>query len=342
MSAFIKKIFETLAPESPKRRSSARPVEQTMSRQAILDALLNHFDREMKNESTEISMLFHTSFVVYLREEEYRRMSPSFLMTARDAVTLFLRRIKERLSKYPDYRPHSRYWVLQLVNIPEGTIIDGIEDDDMDSDMILIKSTLFPEDEYDSSQAGGVGEGRVVTTLHTKNSMKALPKAMHMNVLLGLDQLAKDKYRIKFDQNDVLGFGDSIPFETGRQIPLIPTIPAVEVAPVARLTADDGRFIDNGRTFTTYQMNGDMLKIFGRNGNLLPGESILKVDSDEVMNPHCIIRRDTAKNTFFICAYGPVRLNERSIPSGGTQWILLPDRSAILLNEEVQISFRIL
>ena len=344
MSAFFKKIFSVLAPDSPGRQMTSSTSDsesgyEAMSRQAVLDALLSHFDQEMAFESTQVSMLFHTSFIVYLREQDYDRISPSFLMTAKDAVTLFLRRIKEKMEDYPGYMPHSRYWVLQLVNIPEGTMIDGVTDQEMDSNMIIVKSSIFPEDEYDSFGGAQQGEGRVVTTLHTKSSMKALPKALNMTTLLGLDQLDKDKYRIKFDQDNYLGFGSSSPFDSGRILPQ--GVRSDTPAAVARLTADDGRFVAGGRVFTTFQMRGESVKICGRNGMAVPGESIVNIDSDEVMNPHCIIRRDPSQRKFYIAAYGPVRLNERKLPAGGTQWFLLPDRSIILLNEDTQISFSI-
>lgn len=337
MSAFFKKIFETLAPENtdPSKEASRRSCG-VMSRQMVLDALVSHFDQEMEFESTKVSMLFHTSFVVYLNEEDYLRISPSFLMTAKDAVTMFLNRIKDRLPKYPNYVPHSRYWVLQLVNIPEGTFIDGVSDDEMGSNMIIVKSTIFPDDEYDASTGNGDG-GRVVTTLHTKSSMKAMPKAMNMTALLGLDQLDKDKFRIRFDQENVLGLKAP---NLSLNPPGMPSDPVVEPT-IARLTADDGRFFESGRVFTTYQMKSDSLKICGRNGVAMPGESIVRVDSEAILNPHCVIRYDRARSTFFIAAVGPVKLNERQIPIGVSQWVLLPDRSTILLDDEVQLSFRI-
>lgn len=336
MSAFFKKIIDVLAPENPGKEASSANASASgqMSRQAVLDALVNHFDQEMDFESTKVSMLFHTSYVVYLREADYERISPSFLMTANDAVTMFLDRVKNSMRKYPSYQPHSRYWVFQLVSIPEGTVIEGMPEDDIESGMILVKSTLFPDDDYES---GGEGGGRVVTTMHTKNSMVALPKAVNMQALLGLDQLDKDKFRIRFDQNNVLGFASGAAVAAGGA-PMPPGIPSAQMEPVGRLTADDGRFVGAGRLFTTYQMRSDTVRICGRNGVAIPGEPIVCVDNDKVMNPHCMIRRDAATDRFFIAAQGPVKLNERRLIQG--QWTPLPDKSVILLNDDIQISFR--
>lgn len=339
MSAFFKKIIDVLAPENPGKDQpdNKNPKHDQMSRQAVLDALVDHFDQEMAFESTKVSMLFHTSYVVYLREADYDRISPSFLMTANDAVTMFLDRVKNAMKKYPSYQPHSRYWVFQLVCIPEGTVIDGMPEEDIESGMILVKSTIFPEDDYES---GGDGGGRVVTTMHTKNSMVALPKAVNMQALLGLDQLDKDKFRIRFDQNNVLGFASpsagGAPGVSGAPVP--PGLPVEQIDAVGCLVADDCRFIGGGRLFTTYQMRSDTVRICGRNGVATPGEPTVCIDNDQVMNPHCEIRRDPLSKRFFIVAQGPVKLNERRLIQG--ELVPLPGRSVIMLNDDIQISFK--
>lgn len=61
-------------------------------RQRILNKLKEQFLIEMRNETTTESLLYHTSFTVYIREEEYERLSPSFAQTVRDAVNVFVRK----------------------------------------------------------------------------------------------------------------------------------------------------------------------------------------------------------------------------------------------------------
>ncbi|MCM1293160.1 MAG: hypothetical protein NC230_06250 [Bacteroides sp.] len=329
MSAFLKKILDVLAPTNEGERSKdAGSGSSSVTRQAVLDALMQQFNHEMEFESTSVSMLFHTEFVVYLREKDYERISPGFQLTAMDAVKLFMIRIRENMKKYPDYVAHSRYWVFQLVNIPADALIDGIPTEEMEDKMILIKSSIFPTDDYESNSGGG----RVVTTMHTKSSMMAMPRAVNMQDLLGLDQLAKDKYRIRFELTGT-------PIQSSGNSASIPSIP--QQRPVARLTADDGRFVDRGRVFSTYQMHGDTLRICGRNGVVSGDGSTLLCDSDDVMNPQCIIRRDNASGMFYISALGPVVLNERRLPQGVSQWVVLPDNSAIMINDDIQIGFKV-
>lgn len=299
-----------------------------LSRQDLLDALMKHFSDQMRLETTRVSLLFHTSYVIYLRQSDYERISPGFQITVNDAVTIFLECVKNMMDKYPNYKPHAKYWVFQLVGIPDGTAIDGVPDDEMASGTVFIKSSIFAVDDYSSGDAGG---GRIVTTMHTVNSMKAMPNAMNLSALPGLIQLDKDKYRIRFDPENLLGFG-------------LEAVPAEEPLskPVARITADDGRFFSDGRTFTVYQMKGDSVRISGRNAVMQRGIDTLCVDSEEVMNPHVVIRRDQHSGMFSLAAVGPTKLNERTVMPGITSWTPLPDNSVILINDEIQLSFKMI
>lgn len=320
---FIKKLTDWLVPVG-NQPVSERADSKTLTRQDILDYLEVHFNQEMDFETTKFSLLFHTSYVVYLRQHDYLRLAPSFGQTVMDAVNMFLDAVSGKLRKYPGYRPHSRFWTFQLVCIPDGTIIDGLPDDVLDEKSIVIKSSLYPDDMYVSGNSG-----RVVTTFHSVNSMRAMPGAVNSAAFRGLDQLDKDKYQVRFDPENRL----RLKSDGGRD----------ELAPVARLTAEEGSFITNGITFSTYQMAGDSLRVSGRNEAGKRGRSdTLCVDDENVMNPHLLIRRDPVSGTFSISAIGDVRLNERRLLPGNSQWLMLPNNSKIIINDDIQIGFKIL
>ncbi len=128
----IKKIFNKVVsallpnesaiehPNLEKNRGVVAP------RQRVLNKLKEQFLTEMANETTTESLLYHTSFTVYIRETEYDRLSPSFAQTVRDAINVFIRELRKVVKNYPDYQNHSKYWEMQLVAIPEDTEIDGI------------------------------------------------------------------------------------------------------------------------------------------------------------------------------------------------------------------------
>ena len=71
-------------------------------RQRVLNKLKEQFLSEMANETTTESLLYHTSFTVYIRETEYDRLSPSFAQTVRDAINIFIRELRKVVKNYPD------------------------------------------------------------------------------------------------------------------------------------------------------------------------------------------------------------------------------------------------
>lgn len=107
-------------------------------RQRILNKLKEQFLIEMRNETTTESLLYHTSFTVYIREEEYERLSPSFAQTVRDAVNVFVRELRKIVKRYPNYQNHSKYWEMQLVAIPRDAEIDGINTEILDDNLTII------------------------------------------------------------------------------------------------------------------------------------------------------------------------------------------------------------
>ncbi len=330
--AFFSKIKNLLVPQDdiqsdkPEGLSNGR----MLRRQDVLDSLKRQFVEQKEFETTEVSLLFHTSFVVYVRQSDYELLSNSFQVTVNDAVILFLNRVKEWMKKYPEYRPHANYWVFQLVGIPDGTMIDGVPEMDCDSRMLLIRSSLYAPDDYSSTvDASG---GRIVTTLHTVNSMKAVPQAVNLASLPGMVPLDKDKFRVRFDPKGILGFDDS-----GTQAS---SAPVSSARAHALIKADDCRFVLDGRTFEAYRMTGDELQIAGRNAMVSRDIATLCVDSEYVMNPHLVIRRDPRNGNFSLRAFGPTKVNERTVVANTMQWVPLSDVSTIMLNEQLQITFK--
>ncbi|MDE7135289.1 MAG: hypothetical protein K2N91_01530, partial [Muribaculaceae bacterium] len=207
----IKKIFDkvvsALLPdgEGEEGHNDKKPVRP---RQRVVNKLKEHFLTEMENETTTKSLLYHTSYTVYVREKEYDRLSPSFALTVDDAIKEFVEELRKAVKNYPGYQNHSKYWEMQLVAIPEDSEIEGISTEVMAENPIIIRSKLFADNLYDSPAHDDPNiqdDVHYVTTIHTKDSSKELPNAINLAALKGLTELAKDKYRVEFNLKDVLG-----------------------------------------------------------------------------------------------------------------------------------------
>lgn len=337
----LKTIKKLLVPDSdPKKKMVKSTIPNPgLRRQDLINSLEAQFKQQLANETTKYSLLFHTSYVVYLRSDDYQQMVQSFPMTCMDASQCFLDILKPLVAKYPKFRPLFRFWTFQLVCLPDDALIDGLQEQNNNDDnhIILIKSQLWSEDDYNSETAQSTGGNRVVTTLHTKNSMKALPKAFDIKALRGFDALGQGKNRVSFDPENVLGLGGQSPVSA---TPTSSPVPPVGNKAVAKLKIDEGVFIDGETTFTSYQISSDEISICGRNA--MPAPNILKVDSDMVMNPHLTIRRDIASGKFYIRTLGPAVINGRMQQRDPGKWNLLPNNTSIIINNSIEISFKTL
>lgn len=335
---WLNKIKDLLLPTSeeelyPDFNEQAEDVSETVAplvgpRQRVLDALNAHFMNEMAMETTTESLLFHTSFTVYIPETDYDRLSPSFAQTVRDAVNIFVRDLRERVKQYPAYRNHSRYWEMKLVAIPEDASIDGIDADTMSDNPVIIKSKLFADDDNDDYDSRRRDDIVYVTTVHTKDSTRRLPNAFNLAALSGLTQLDKDRYRIEFSLEQEVN-KDPLSFEASKNR-----------SANAQIHIVDGDFIHGNRTYHLYKMTGNRLLVSGRNGAGSDRWEEVRINDENVLNPTLDISRNPDTNTYSVKTYGDVRINGKRMEPGLEA--NLPNNSSILINGDYQIDFKTL
>lgn len=327
---FIERIFSLLLPnenDDNHLTTEGKSNGFVAPRQRVLNKLKEQFLTEMAIETTTESLLYHTSFTVYIREEEYERLSPSFAQTVRDAINVFVREVCKVVKKYPDYQNHSRYWEMQLVAIPQDAEIDGINADKLQEEPIIIKSKLFADNEYD---ARCQDDEHCVVTLHTKDSSKQMPNAFNLAALKGLTELAKDKYRVEFNLGETLT--DAPRSESERTNNRMNTYATLHIV--------DGDFILGERKYRVYNMSGDKLLVSGKNGSATRGVDEIHINDESVLSPTLEIVRDKKSGTFNVKVWGDVNVNEKTIVDKGVD-IPLYNNSKIMINGDYQINFQI-
>ncbi len=293
-------------------------------RQRILDKLKEQFLNEMANETTTESLLYHTSFTVYIREEEYDRLAPSFAQTVRDSINVFLRELRKVVKKYPEYQNHSKFWEMQLVAIPKDAEIDGISAEVLDDSPIIIKSKLFADNHYDSRMQDDI---HCVTTIHTKDSSKDLPNAFNLAALKGLTELAKDKYRVEFNLKDTISVAPQSEADKSSNNKDV----------FATLHIVDGDFILGGRKYRVYNITSNKLLVSGKNGSASQVTDEIHINDESVLNPTLEINRDKKTGLFSLKVWGDVKIGGKQIDSGKT--VALPHNSSIMINDDYQINF---
>ena len=315
----FKKIIDSLLPDDEETGGNL-PNGEVGLRQQVLNKLKEHFLTEMANETTTESLLFHTSFTVYVSEEGYKLLSPSFPFTAKDATGVFEKLVRKALKKYPNYdkeNPHSRCWEMQLNAIPEGAEIEGVNAELLDDNFIIIQSKLFADN--NTNDARIQDDVHCKTTIYTKDSSKGLPNALNFAAIVGLIQLAKDNY--------------------SKEINLSGEAANEDERPKAILhLVDGGNFIDQyERTYRVYNMTGDKLFVSGKNGPA--SNNTIHINDETVLNPTLEIQRNKNTGLFTLKAWGDVQLGGRRVVSGNA--VPLPTNSYIVINERYQIDFKI-
>lgn len=319
---FFKKL---LAPDNDTNTEPKLENYNTITRQNVLDSLRAAFHHSLNEETTTESMLCHTFYKVYIQEDFYEKISASFHKTAEDAVKVFTRTLKNKLSNYPDFTPFSTRWEFQLIPLADGQRIQGLENSDCDSCIAIVSRLWAPNSSVGEEDSCGERE---VVTFHDKNSMREIPKGFNSAILQGLIAAEKDKAIFRFSLDDSIA-------------PVNNTSPtSKQTSALAAIKIIGGTFIDGNRTFTTYTMKHPSLRIAGKNGSTgNDGIPVLCVNSDKILNHHIEIAFDSSSKKFKINTLGEARLNERKLTPGIDTWEQLPKHSYISI-DDIDLTFK--
>ncbi|OJU40765.1 MAG: hypothetical protein BGN96_02670 [Bacteroidales bacterium 45-6] len=318
------KLFVTGGSEPSVAASEA----DTINRQQLLDQICNHFQTRFKEETTSEGMLFPTSFCIYLHEKDYTKQEQTFSFTAREAVNRFHRHIRAQLTNYPNYVPHSTYWLFQFSKFSEGNILDNIPSIKVGEPITI--SSIFATDFANN----GIGnEMNIRATMHNKRSDRMEELNINRDAFLGMEMDAKDRFRFDFNKHF-----DKI-MESSKENSSHPS-----GITLATLKCDTNFIGTDGREGNLFHITTEFVEISGKN-DLRKMPNILRVNSDELKDSHLQIKYMPAEKRFKLAAFEEwVLLNERNVPksSGGNiLWVDLPNNSSIFLNGRIQINFTI-
>lgn len=301
-----------------------------ITRQEMLDELFHHFRKRFDEETTTESMLFPTSFYVYMNEEDFNLRCQSLGNTVTDVVNRINRFLRRKKFRYSNYIPHSKYWLFQFTPLSPDTFIEGMPDDasQLQPKQLYIISTIYPQE---NTQNGGE---RMVGTMHVKDSFLIHNLAINSRALMGMDIVGRYRFKVPFAD-----------FSNIRKTPVSMAQQTTNSSlPVASLTIRQQQY-----QFVLHPMNHHaqmteietpMLQVggMGCTPGIRNGIQCVGINSQQVEDPHLQIRRNP-DGTFSIIAYAQVRLNE--IPLAPNLWVPLPNFSVILINDEIQLNFRI-
>lgn len=352
---FFKKIKDGLLGAEVTGGSGQQGV---ITAQELVDQVFEHFKMRMGDSSTDMSLLFPTSFIIYLNPEDYAARRQEFPMRATDIKKKCLKEVRKQISdnsEWQDYIPHSKYWKIQFVEFKQDCVISSDTEThfEVEKGHVMIVSDLYANDLGDSIADGASSGGRVVTTVHNVKGTTSLQNlAINTEAFKDVTILGQNMFRLEFLRSDLADVN------TKSQTATAPTATA-ETEPVnkpfqkqtpsnqgnnAKISGElqifEAYFKVNGQKTDKYVMATDHLQITGPNATSSSGGvEILKIDDDSIMNPHLNIRYDAPNKRFLISAVGDTKLNDRILERNPDNWSELPHNSNILLNGDIQINF---
>jgi hypothetical protein len=304
------------------------PDAGTINRQQLLDEICNHFLSRFKEETTSEGMLFPTSFCIYLHEKDYVKHEQTFSFTAKEAVNKFHRHIKTQLANYPNYVPHSTYWLFQFSKFTEGNIVGSISAIKVGEPITI--STIFATD-FANNNIGN--EINIRATMHNKRSDRMEELNINRDAFLGMEMDAKDRFRFDFNKNfDKIVEASKENNSHSSGITL------------ATLKSDINFIGTDGKEGNLFYMTTEFIEISGKN-DIRKIPNILRLNSEGIQDSHVQIKYLPVEKRFKLAAFEEwVMLNERKVAksSGGNiSWVDLPNNSSIFLNGRIQINFSI-
>jgi hypothetical protein len=278
-------------------------------------------------DSTEFSMVYPTCFRIYLHSTDFKARQDAFPIIARDLQKYFCRYNRQNMSKYEDNKPTSPCWLFQFVEFKEGTLIG--ETESMQQGEVNTITTLYSE--RFSTEVSNIGnESGVTLTKNPKNSLQTQERNnVNLNAFLEMDMEDGNRFRIKINENyeEVTATPKS---EDKTQI--------TETDTIAYLICDKN-FIARQNRGNKYNITTNYLFLSGKN-DMRQGNLYAKVDYSL---PNDIVQIKHENGSFFVAAFGKVRLNGGLLPKseGIPLWQPLANNSKMLIEDEVSIEFKI-
>ena len=341
--------------------SNQEPSTSTISAQELIDQSLDHFKMRLLRSSTDMYLLFPTSFVVYLNPVDFQERNQEFSDLAGGIKKKCLIYVNELIHTHPewsDYQPHSKWWQIQFVEFKQDCIMATDSDKGFEVEMghVMIVSDIYPRD-YSSISSDSAdkpsGGGRVVTTLHNaKGTTTPQDLAINWQRFKDITATGQNSYRLEFLSSDIEGrvvVREQRERELGREREKVKEkdVPRKEnpVNPAsgsAKLEICESYFLVDNKKTDNYVIGTGEVQITGPTANMSKDNvDVLRIDDDSIMNPHLNIRYDTDNQRFIISAVGDVKLNQRDLERNTGRWYDLPNNSTIMLNGDIQINFTV-
>lgn len=341
MIDFLKKIF--LGSDSV----TAKHDNEQLTNERIKKMLVNNFEQEIKRRSVGKRMIYPMSFTIVMHHEDYQQHCDDFHLFMGEVVDDFYGVIRKYKNKYPNYINPAKYWKFRFI----PSMFDKMEMDDKEVNVVkgnpFILCSIFDVIEGKTS-AGSI---QVSVTVGKSQAIR------DVNVNLA----AFENFNLREEPVIIYWkdpFGKPTPPQPQAGEALIGNTqekqdkPHEEQKPVegTKLFSPsfDIPFHDPTKVTTSqpklaYKLNGEIYShtiksdecyICGKSSKGENAETF-KAMSDQVSNPHVLIRKDKEQNVWLIAAFEQTHLGDKVLETSNPSnpiWTTISQSENISMN----------
>jgi len=318
---FFAALKSIILPESNDQRPANGPVTNNY----ILKELMDCFENSCKRESVGKSLLFNMHYLVILHPEVYEERLPSLPIIVKEALKAFYGKLKSYKKNYDELSPVSFHWQFRFA---PGT--------DFNQERITVEDVRVIGMLTGLKPAGSGGSERHNTarvTMKSKATNVFDKMDLNLDVLRHLHFAENGTFTVKFNPDLTItnvAVTNNVTQKTVRN--------DAGLARIEYYTADTSKD-------AVYVMKDTEIVIARKEPENLGYSNYLLIESGFVSNPHARIRWNETQQSFQIASFSnnETRVNETVISkseAGDPRWFDLKDKSQVLLNGMVTLTFK--
>lgn len=297
-----------------------------LTNQKMVDELCKHFEYVIHEESFEDVVVFPTYFKVLLTKNDYASRKSMFKLVVPKLIQKYYKIIKKYKEKYPESLIKVKYWLFQF----SPCEVDEIENNGASllvrpGHVTSIAEIEAPSDvENMNTPVINFTSGRCSVRLD--QSVVDFSKSnIDVAAIQGLEVLSEGEFKYKYDETmeDDLDAIDSNRMSSER----------VAIAEL-RMSTSGGNY--------TFDIYDSLVHVSGQN-DTRRGSSYIKLPVESLPDS-CLQIKHVGNMRFQIAAFTTAVLNQKPMKEsqgGSVQWENLPNKSSILLDNSIGLSFHV-
>lgn len=310
-----------------------------LSNQTIYDEMVKLFESKLKEMSVGERMIYPMTFNILLHDDDYKYLRASLPLVFKEIIKKFGEIIRKYTAKYPDNLNPAKQWTFQVAgssdDIPLG---NGDVLEVKKGSINVMEVGLFYED---MASVDNDTSNNVRVTLKPRNSKVYKNQNLNMDVYYNIFPISEGVMQFPFDKSILSSNPNNVNNSTANSY----------VSPNEDICGDGRQTIYGSGNATlsytldgsvyTYQIKSALTHISGED-DMRTDDSIFHLKSKNIRDSHVQIRFNQNEKRYQIIAYGPTRLNEKKMhESSGADdgWVTLPNKSSILVNDEICLKF---